>query len=226
MITRCRNPFSQWQHSFQMKAALLLTKCLRQLKLKAVLPLAKCLRQLKMKAALPLAKCLWRLKMKVTLPLDKCSGQLKMKAVLPLAKCLRQLKMEAALPLAKCLWQLKMKVTLPLAKCFRLLKMKDLLPLVKCLRQRLPLLVTLVRQGASGQTPMFNTVKMIYVSTSYLEICAGPQFQCSAKTLEKWGQMTHAVEKYGDIGNFPGSLMLYCHSWISNLWGHGPLQQK
>ena len=27
--------------------------------------------------------------------------------------------------------------------------------------------------------------------------------QCSAKSLEKWGQMTHTVEKYGDIGNFP-----------------------
>ena len=28
--------------------------------------------------------------------------------------------------------------------------------------------------------------------------------QCSAKTLDKWGQMTHTVERYGDIGNFPG----------------------
>ena len=26
--------------------------------------------------------------------------------------------------------------------------------------------------------------------------------QCSAKALEKWGQMTHAIEKYGDVGNF------------------------
>ena len=28
--------------------------------------------------------------------------------------------------------------------------------------------------------------------------------QCSAKALEKWGQMSHAIEKYGDIGNFSG----------------------
>ena len=28
--------------------------------------------------------------------------------------------------------------------------------------------------------------------------------QCSAKALEKWGQMTHTIEKYGDIGNFSG----------------------
>ena len=28
--------------------------------------------------------------------------------------------------------------------------------------------------------------------------------QCSAKALEKWGQMTHTTEKYGDFGNFSG----------------------
>ena len=28
--------------------------------------------------------------------------------------------------------------------------------------------------------------------------------QCSAKALEKWGQMTHTTEKYGYIGNFLG----------------------
>ena len=28
--------------------------------------------------------------------------------------------------------------------------------------------------------------------------------QCSAKALEKWGQMTHTTEKYEDIGNFFG----------------------
>ena len=28
--------------------------------------------------------------------------------------------------------------------------------------------------------------------------------QCSAKALEKWGQMTHTTEKYGDIVNFWG----------------------
>ena len=28
--------------------------------------------------------------------------------------------------------------------------------------------------------------------------------QCSAKALEKWGQMTHITEIYGDIGNFSG----------------------
>ena len=28
--------------------------------------------------------------------------------------------------------------------------------------------------------------------------------QCSAKVLEKWGQMTHPVENYADIGNFSG----------------------
>ena len=27
---------------------------------------------------------------------------------------------------------------------------------------------------------------------------------CSAKASEKWGQMTHTIEKYGDIGNFSG----------------------
>ena len=26
--------------------------------------------------------------------------------------------------------------------------------------------------------------------------------QCSAKALEKWGQMTHTIEKCGDVGNF------------------------
>ena len=26
--------------------------------------------------------------------------------------------------------------------------------------------------------------------------------QCSAKALEKWGHITHTIEKYGDIGNF------------------------
>ena len=30
------------------------------------------------------------------------------------------------------------------------------------------------------------------------------KFPCSAKALERWGQMTHAIEKYGDIGNFSG----------------------
>ena len=29
--------------------------------------------------------------------------------------------------------------------------------------------------------------------------------QCSAKALEKWGQMTHTIEKYGGIGNFSGA---------------------
>ena len=28
--------------------------------------------------------------------------------------------------------------------------------------------------------------------------------QCSAKALEKWGQMTPTIEKYGDIRNFAG----------------------
>ena len=28
--------------------------------------------------------------------------------------------------------------------------------------------------------------------------------QCSAKALEKWGQMTHTTENYGDFGNFSG----------------------
>ena len=28
--------------------------------------------------------------------------------------------------------------------------------------------------------------------------------QCSAKALEKWGQMTHTIEKYGDICNISG----------------------
>ena len=28
--------------------------------------------------------------------------------------------------------------------------------------------------------------------------------QCSAKALEKWGQMAHTIGKYGDIGNFSG----------------------
>ena len=28
--------------------------------------------------------------------------------------------------------------------------------------------------------------------------------QCSAKSLGKWGKMTHTIEKYGDIGNFSG----------------------
>ena len=28
--------------------------------------------------------------------------------------------------------------------------------------------------------------------------------QCSAKALEKWEQMTHTIEKYGDICNFSG----------------------
>ena len=28
--------------------------------------------------------------------------------------------------------------------------------------------------------------------------------QCSAKALEKWGQMTYTIENYGDIGNFSG----------------------
>ena len=26
--------------------------------------------------------------------------------------------------------------------------------------------------------------------------------QCSAKALQKWGLVTHTIEKYGDIGNF------------------------
>ena len=32
----------------------------------------------------------------------------------------------------------------------------------------------------------------------------GIEIQCSAKALEKWGQMTHTTEKYGDIGSFLG----------------------
>ena len=28
--------------------------------------------------------------------------------------------------------------------------------------------------------------------------------QCSAKALEKWAQMTHTIEKYGNVGNFSG----------------------
>ena len=34
--------------------------------------------------------------------------------------------------------------------------------------------------------------------------CWSEQVQCSAKALEKWGKMTHTIEKYGDIGNFSG----------------------
>ena len=35
-----------------------------------------------------------------------------------------------------------------------------------------------------------------------------------------------ALKNMGTLVTFWGSLMLYCHSWISNLWGHGPLQPK
>ena len=31
------------------------------------------------------------------------------------------------------------------------------------------------------------------------EYCLIKNYQCSAKALEKWGQMTHTIEKYGDI---------------------------
>ena len=51
------------------------------------------------------------------------------------------------------------------------------------------------------------------------------QEQCSAKVFEKWRQMTHTIEKYGDISNFSG-VTSNCHSWISNAWGHWPLQSK
>ena len=35
-------------------------------------------------------------------------------------------------------------------------------------------------------------------------LCNYSSMQCSAKALEKWGQMTHTIEKYGDVGNFSG----------------------
>ena len=34
-----------------------------------------------------------------------------------------------------------------------------------------------------------------------LRVC---ERQCSTKALEKWRQMIHTIEKYGDIGNFSG----------------------
>ena len=34
------------------------------------------------------------------------------------------------------------------------------------------------------------------------------------------------LKNMGTLVTFWGSLMLYCHLWISNLWGHGPLQPK
>ena len=37
-----------------------------------------------------------------------------------------------------------------------------------------------------------------------LKLGLGCIIQCSAKALEKWGQMTHTTEKYGDIGYFLG----------------------
>ena len=38
------------------------------------------------------------------------------------------------------------------------------------------------------------------------------------------GQMTHTIEKYGDIGNFSG--VTYVILPFMNLWGHWPLQPK
>ena len=34
------------------------------------------------------------------------------------------------------------------------------------------------------------------------------------------------LKNMGTFITFLGSLLLYCHSWISNMWGHWPLQPK
>ena len=45
---------------------------------------------------------------------------------------------------------------------------------------------------------------MVAIFFSHGKWLTGINCQCSAKALEKWEQMAHAIEKYGDIGNFSG----------------------
>ena len=41
--------------------------------------------------------------------------------------------------------------------------------------------------------------------------------QCYAKALEKWGQMTHTIEKYGDICNFSVILPFMILKYVGTL---------
>ena len=50
--------------------------------------------------------------------------------------------------------------------------------------------------------------------------------QCSAKALEKWGPMTHTIEKYGDIGNFSGVTFVMLPFMNLKLVGTWPIQPK
>ena len=46
----------------------------------------------------------------------------------------------------------------------------------------------------------FFNMKMVW----WFHVRLACQLQCSAKALEKWRQMTHTTENYGDVGNFSG----------------------
>ena len=55
--------------------------------------------------------------------------------------------------------------------------------------------------------PHFQYQPRVSQDACLVQISWFQPLQCSAKALEKWGQMAHTIEKYGDIGNF--SVVIY-----------------
>ena len=53
--------------------------------------------------------------------------------------------------------------------------------------------------NSSNNVEMFTITS--FTPATMLRVC---ERQCSTKALEKWRQMIHTIEKYGDIGNFSG----------------------
>ena len=74
------------------------------------------------------------------------------------------------------------------------------------------------------QVKMISVMKFSLIITycKYAGMVLPYNTQCSAKVLEKWGQ----VKKYEDIANFSGVRPDRFQLVISNLWGHGHLQPK
>ena len=62
------------------------------------------------------------------------------------------------------------------------------------------------KQVAQSQSPVKLSVGVVEVLSLISD--SGLKQQCSAKALEKWGQMAHSTEIYGDIGHFSGVIFV------------------
>ena len=69
-----------------------------------------------------------------------------------------------------------------------------------------PMMVSLLTHICVTRPQWVNiTINLSMMCTRLLDALPdGTKPQCSAKALEKWGQIAHTIGKYGDIGNFSG----------------------